>query len=378
MSCTGCSSKFGLLTREHSCPNCQFSYCAKCLKSSVLVPKLGKQHKVCRTCFETLSRTTASKTEEREAPAALQKRMDALNKQQQQADNSASRGGGSALQIEEIESRLKKLRQDSKGVIPIHADIEERLAKLKEVDVSYYRQAPITVYATDAEKASSLFAEVMHKVAIDRRRAQVIKATTDEMEQRLERLRGLSRDSMDSNLQDTKDNTSSDAAGGPLATTAPTELHQSTQGATDGKEDQPIDEVARLIGEELKAAAESAKKGLEELQKDKELMRELGQIKAKKTGKKKAEDGGSDSDDSTEADAVVAEVLEQAKLEELEELQELGLDQGGEEAEELPWCVICNEDATLRCHGCSNDLYCRRCYKEFHDSEPHETTLLKK
>ncbi|XP_050048050.1 abscission/NoCut checkpoint regulator isoform X1 [Dermacentor andersoni] len=377
MSCTGCSSKFGLLTREHSCPNCQFSYCAKCLKSSVLVPKLGKQHKVCRTCFETLSRTTASKTEEREAPAALQKRMDALNKQQQ-ADHSASRGGGSALQIEEIESRLKKLRQDSKDVIPIHADIEERLAKLKEVDVSYYRQAPITVYATDAEKASSLFAEVMHKVAIDRRRAQVIKATTDEMEQRLERLRGLSRDSMDSNLQDTKDNTSSDAAGVPLATTAPTELHRSTQGVSDGKEDQPIDEVARLISEELKAAAESAKKGLEELQKDKELMRELGQIKTKKTGKKKAEDGGSDSDDSTEADAVVAKVLEQAKLEELEELQELGLDQGGEEAEELPWCVICNEDATLRCHGCSNDLYCRRCYKEFHDSEPHETTLLKK
>jgi len=32
------------------------------------------------------------------------------------------------------------------------------------------------------------------------------------------------------------------------------------------------------------------------------------------------------------------------------------------------WCCICNNDGALKCIDCDNDVYCRRCFKECHDS----------
>lgn len=35
---------------------------------------------------------------------------------------------------------------------------------------------------------------------------------------------------------------------------------------------------------------------------------------------------------------------------------------------ELPWCVLCNNDAKYRCLDCSNDLYCSECNIEVHQN----------
>ena len=49
--------------------------------------------------------------------------------------------------------------------------------------------------------------------------------------------------------------------------------------------------------------------------------------------------------------------------------------------EEYPWCIICNEDASLRCTQCDGDLYCSRCFKECHldeDIRDHKATAYSK
>lgn len=81
-----------------------------------------------------------------------------------------------------------------------------------------------------------------------------------------------------------------------------------------------------------------------------------------------------------EADRTMKQYLEEAKLEEIvldpdeqELISSIPPAPGQKkDLEELPFCEICNEDASIRCLECEN-LFCNSCYKEFHDEEDYKT-----
>jgi hypothetical protein len=91
----------------------------------------------------------------------------------------------------------------------------------------------------------------------------------------------------------------------------------------------------------------------------------LKDIIAKKKKPKEASNSSSSDDDEDEAEMVVAQVIDSLTL---EEHTPGAPDEDSDEfkIKEFPWCIICNEDATLRCLECDGDLYCRSCFKECH------------
>lgn len=42
------------------------------------------------------------------------------------------------------------------------------------------------------------------------------------------------------------------------------------------------------------------------------------------------------------------------------------LKEDNSDSPELPWCVLCNNDAVARCLDCGGDLYCSACSTEVH------------
>ncbi|KAK0617866.1 hypothetical protein B0T17DRAFT_591822 [Bombardia bombarda] len=47
-------------------------------------------------------------------------------------------------------------------------------------------------------------------------------------------------------------------------------------------------------------------------------------------------------------------------------LKGLGTAAGYTDEDQKTWCIVCLEDAAIRCVGCDNDVYCARCWKDMH------------
>lgn len=93
-----------------------------------------------------------------------------------------------------------------------------------------------------------------------------------------------------------------------------------------------------------------------------------------------AQDDGDDGDDDGVSSLLPS--VPTSKPVDRSHVKRLTTRTGYTDEDEGTWCTVCLEDATLRCLGCDDDVYCTRCWREMHvgpvaafDDRTHKAVL---
>ncbi|KAM8921004.1 abscission/NoCut checkpoint regulator isoform 2-T2 [Pelodytes ibericus] len=399
--CYSCASKFSVFKKELGCKSCGHSHCSGCLGFTAVLPQYGNTNqKICKRCHDKITSGGTPKNNggKWSPPENYKKRIAAFEAKQNQVPGPCQAKPDARYQgllpedrviaerldrlrhetkpkavcsTADIESRVEALRKDSQRPMPSMQEIEERLATLQGRNPP--SNAPRPTHKppdtrSQTQKADDLLNQLKEEVAIDH--------TWDPAVQ----LPELGPQPM---------NDLSRVDGKDCWTASNSDLNPA----------QLEEEKSKLLGE---AAAELREENTR-AEKILDIAKRLAMLQGKDPEKVTIDDYKlPDSDEETEEEdiqRILMQLSEEAILDEASGFnilptQSRGTEKSNTQAvnkpppgmpsssktptatssrvedsdeEELPWCCICNEDAALRCHGCDDDLYCDRCFRDGHD-----------
>ncbi|XP_016007721.2 abscission/NoCut checkpoint regulator isoform X1 [Rousettus aegyptiacus] len=372
--CYGCAVKFTLFKKENGCKNCGRAFCSSCLSFSAAVPRAGNtQQKVCKQCYEVLTRgSSPANASKWSPPQNYKKRMAALEAKQKP---STLQNQGLTHPDQVIAERLARLRQENKPkLVPSQAEIEARLAALRDEpqgSIPSTQDVEARLAALQGRAPPSQTPKPVHQPPDTRTQAQQAQDLLTQLTAEV---------AIDESWE----------RGGPAASIQ-NDLNQGDPGShstnSKGQATSSLEEEkSRLLAE---AAVELQEENTRQ-EKILALAKRLAVLRGQDPDRVTLQDchlPDSDDDEETAIQRVLQQLTEEAALDEASgfnipaeptlqpraqcfraepEVQALAPRLDAKE-EELPWCCICNEDATLRCAGCDGDLYCVRCFREGHD-----------